>query len=96
MRKLLQYLFKRPLTWMANTLSAKPEKKTVFASLSRLYNSSKKNGKKVCPLFIDAARDKFIIFSDQHKGNRDKADDFTGCELSYRTGILSQPEFFIY
>jgi predicted phosphodiesterase len=87
MRKLLQYLFKRPLTWMANTLSAKPEKKTVFASLSRLYNSSKKNSKKVYPLFIDTGKDKFIIFSDQHKGNRDKADDFAGCELSYLTAL---------
>jgi len=83
MRKLLQYLFRRPLTWMANTLSAKPEKKTVFTSLSRLYNSSKKNSKKVCSLFIDPEKDKFIIFSDQHKGNRDRADDFANNEFNY-------------
>lgn len=83
MRKLLQYLFRRPLTWMANTLSAKPEKKTVFASLSKLYNSSKKNSKRVCPLFMDTAKDKFIIFSDQHKGNRDSADDFANNEPNY-------------
>ena len=83
MRKLLQYLFRRPLTWMANTLSAKPEKKAVFASLSKLYNSSKKNSKRVCPLLMNAARDRFIIFSDQHKGNRDRADDFANNEPNY-------------
>ena len=83
MRKLLQYLFKRPLTWMANTLSAKPEKKTVFKSLSKLYNSTKKNSKRVCSLFISTSKDKFIIFSDQHKGNRDSADDFANNEFNY-------------
>jgi Calcineurin-like phosphoesterase len=83
MRRLLKYLFRRPLTWMANTLSAKPEKKAVFASLSKLYNSSKKNNHRVCPVFMDAAKDKFIIFSDQHKGNRDRADDFANNEANY-------------
>jgi predicted phosphodiesterase len=83
MRKLLQYLFKRPLTWMANTLSAKPEREAVFSSLSKLYNSTKKNSKRVCSISIDVHEDKFIIFSDQHKGNRDYADDFAGNEPNY-------------
>ncbi len=83
MRKLLQYLFKRPLTWMANTLSAKPEKEAVFKSLSKLYKSNKKNNKKVCSLSIDLLKDQFIIFSDQHKGNRDSADDFANNEFNY-------------
>lgn len=83
MRKLLQYLLRRPLTWIANTLSAKPEKKAVFASLSKLYNSSKKNSKRVCPLFLETDKDRIIIFSDQHKGNRDRADDFAGNEYNY-------------
>jgi predicted phosphodiesterase len=87
MRKLLQYLFRRPLTWMGNTLSAKPEKKAVFASLSKLYNSSKKNSKRVCPLFLDTATHKIIIFSDQHKGNRDRADDFANNELNYLNAL---------
>ena len=87
MRKLLQYLFKKPLAWMANTLSAKPERDAVFASLSKLYNSSKKNSKRVCPLFADAPSARFIIFSDQHKGNRDKADDFAGNEKNYLAAL---------
>ncbi len=83
MRKLLQYLLKRPLTWMANTLSAKPEKETVFRSLTKLYNSNKKNSKRVCSLYSDFLKDKFIIFSDQHKGNSDSADDFVNSEFNY-------------
>jgi predicted phosphodiesterase len=87
MRKLLQYLFRRPLTWAANTLSAKPERKAVFNSLSNLYNSSKKNSKRVCPVFFEAGKGRFIIFSDQHKGNRDQADDFTGNEFNYLAAL---------
>lgn len=87
MRKLLQYLLRRPLTWIANTLSAKPEKKAVFASLSKLYNSSKKNSKRVCPLFLETDKDRIIIFSDQHKGNRDRADDFAGNEFNYLSAL---------
>jgi UDP-2,3-diacylglucosamine pyrophosphatase LpxH len=86
MRKLLQYLFKRPLTWIANTLAAKPEKEAVFKSLTKLYNSSKKNSKRVCSIAIDA-NDKFIIFSDQHKGNRDRADDFASNEFNYLAAL---------
>jgi len=72
---------------MGNTLSAKPEKKTVFKSLSKLYNSTKKNSKRVCPITIDILKDKFIIFSDQHKGNRDHADDFANNELNYLAAL---------
>lgn len=68
---------------MANTLSAKPEKDSVFKSLTRLYSSSKKNSKRVCTVFMDITKDKFIIFSDQHKGNRDNADDFAHNEFNY-------------
>jgi UDP-2,3-diacylglucosamine pyrophosphatase LpxH len=83
MRKILQYLLKRPLTWMANSLSAKPEKEAVFKSLSKLYNSAKTNSKRVCSIPFDITKDKFIIFSDQHKGNRDTADDFANNEINY-------------
>ena len=83
MRKLLQYLLKQPLTWMANTLSAKPEKEAVFRSLTKLYNSNKKNSKRVCSLYSDFLKEKFIIFSDQHKGNGDSADDFVNSEFNY-------------
>ncbi len=83
MRQLLQYLFKKPLTWLANRLSAKPEREVIFKSLTKLYNSAKKNNKRVCSISIDSSNDKFIVFSDQHKGNKDYADDFSNNEFNY-------------
>lgn len=84
MRKLLQYLLKRPLTWMAAHLSGSPKKEDVFRSLNRLHRKSigKKN-KKVLVLDINTTTDNFIIFSDQHKGNKGWADDFKNCEPNY-------------
>lgn len=84
MRKILQYLLQRPLTWMANHLSAAPEKKAVFRSLSKLYKSSRNPGsKRVTVIDINNNTDNFIVFSDQHKGNKDSADDFKNCEANY-------------
>lgn len=83
MRKLLQYLLKRPLSWMGNNLSASPKQEAVFKSLTRLYKSIGKKEKKVKLLQIDPVTDAFIILSDHHKGNRDQADDFQNCEDNY-------------
>ena len=88
MRKLLQYLLKRPLTWMGNSLAASPKRESVFKSLSKLYRAGN-NAKstKVTTLQIDTAKDKFIIFSDQHKGDKGWADDFKNCEQNYITAL---------
>lgn len=69
---------------MANYLSASPKKEQVFNSLSSLYRSSKMNkAGNVMVIDSDLQKDKFIIFSDQHKGNRSWADDFGICEKNY-------------
>lgn len=84
MRRIFQYLLRRPLTWMANKLAASPKREVVYRSLSRLYRSSnKKKNKRITVLPTDFSTGKFIIFSDQHKGNKSFADDFTVCEKNY-------------
>jgi predicted phosphodiesterase len=84
MRKILQYLLKRPLTWIANNLSAAPQKKDVFRSLSKLYKSSSRNNtRRITVIEFNSTSDNFIVFSDQHKGNKDNADDFNKCEPNY-------------
>jgi predicted phosphodiesterase len=87
MQKLLQFFLKRLLIWVGNRLSDAPKKETVFQSLTDLYNSNKKNSNKIGTLSIDAINNKFIIFSDQHKGNRDKADDFANNEFNYISAL---------
>ena len=84
MRKILQWLLKRPLTWLADKLSSAPEKEEVFASMSQLLQEihNKKTGSGlVIPFDLD--KGKFIILSDQHKGIRDDADDFKGADKTY-------------
>lgn len=85
MRKVLQYFLKGPLTWMANKLAASPKKEIVFRSLTQLYEDGiNQNGSSnVRQLNVDLGRDRFIIFSDQHKGNKSWADDFNSSEANY-------------
>ncbi len=85
MRRILQYFLKGPLTWMANKLAASPKKEIVFRSLTQLYEDglAQKTSSCVRNLDIDPTTDKFIIFSDQHKGNKSWADDFNSSEANY-------------
>lgn len=73
---------------MGNRLAASPKKEVVNKSLSTLYNSSKKiKSKRIKVLNTDLLTGRFIIFSDQHKGNRSWADDFRASEKNYITAL---------
>ena len=87
MRKFLQRIFKRPITWMANKFSSSPVKKDVFNSLSQLLDNitTNKKGGPVIP--FDMITGKFVIFSDQHKGAKDLADDFRNAEPNYLAAL---------
>ncbi|THU41550.1 metallophosphoesterase [Niastella caeni] len=88
MKKILQRLFKKPVTWLAERLSSSPEKDQVFTSLSALLKNiqNKKSGSGICIPF-DLSTGKFIIFSDEHKGARDFADDFRMAEKNYLNAL---------
>ena len=88
MRKFLRYLLARPLTWIGNKLSAKPKKEIVFKSLTALYDTAIKPNDNSCIVIeADTFAGKFIIFSDQHKGNKTGADDFIASEKAYITAL---------
>ncbi len=88
MRKILQYLLKRPLVWLAAHFSAAPERPVVFKSLSDLLaEATKKRSTRLKVLHADTARSKFIIFSDQHKGDKSWADDFKNNEPNYLAAL---------
>lgn len=88
MRKLLQRLLRRPVLWLSNRFSSRPDRQRVFAALSDLL-SCILDGRKKKGLVIpfDVTTGKFIIFSDQHKGRRNGADDFAICEPDYLTAL---------
>ncbi|MEO8569517.1 MAG: metallophosphoesterase [Ginsengibacter sp.] len=87
MKKFLKKILSPLLTRLASNASA-PDKKEVFKSLSKLLRNLKERpGKRGLALEVDFSADKFIIFSDHHKGNRDHGDDFAGNEKNYLAAL---------
>ncbi|MEO7445732.1 MAG: metallophosphoesterase [Ferruginibacter sp.] len=82
-RRFLQRILSPVLTRLAAHASA-PVKKDVFDSLSKLYQEIADNtGARGMSLEADGLTDRFIIFSDQHKGNGDEGDDFATNAVNY-------------
>lgn len=84
MRKLLQKIFRPFFIWLANRFAAAPKRENVFKSLTRLLRtiSTRKSNRGIV-LNINLTSDPFIIFSDQHKGNKGRGDDFKDNEPNY-------------
>jgi len=88
MRHFLQKLLNKPVIGLANKLSSRPDRKRVDIALSGLYKQiSGEIDKKGLILPFDTDTDKFIIFSDQHKGARDGADVFALAEKNYLAAL---------
>jgi len=88
MKKLLIKLFRKPVLRLADKYSSRPDKQRVFDSLTELHKKICTGDKKKGPVIpLHTATQKFIIFSDQHKGAKDKADDFAFCEKNYVTAL---------
>ncbi len=77
-------MLRRPVIWIADSFSSKPDKKRIFSALGKLVKAiRKKPGKKGIIIDADLQSHKFIIFSDQHKGARNGSDDFMLAEPNY-------------
>ena len=88
MRKLLQQLLTKPVINLANKWSSRPDKKRVDKALSDLYQTIVSHpGKRGEIIPFDAASDKFIILSDQHKGARDGSDIFAKSANNYLSAL---------
>ena len=88
MRRFLLYFLKRPLLWLVNNFSAAPKKEVVFKSLSALLaDSEKESAERIIILEAETASAKFIIFSDQHKGDKSWGDDFKNNEPNYLAAL---------
>ena len=87
MKKFLKKILGPLLTRLASRASA-PDKKDVFKSLSKLLDDlNKKKNNRGLILDVDFTKDKFIIFSDHHKGNKDDGDDFASNEKNYLAAL---------
>jgi hypothetical protein len=88
MKKFLQWLLRKPVTRLAGKISSAPNKEKVFSSLSKLLECIR-NKKEDTGIIVpfDLQTGKIVVFSDQHKGARDLADDFRVSEKNYITAL---------
>lgn len=97
-RSIFKWLLTRPVTTIANKISSAPKKDKVMESLSKIYELSiDQPGKKSGNMFsFDPVKQSVIIFSDQHKGGRNGADDFATCEATYLAALdyYNSKEFY--
>jgi predicted phosphodiesterase len=88
MRRLLRFLLLKPVMWAVKKFSSKPDRQRIFTALSALLeNILKHPGKRGLEITFEQNRDRFIVFSDQHKGSRNGADDFKKAEQNYLTAL---------
>jgi predicted phosphodiesterase len=88
MRKLLRIILLKPVLWAAQKFSSKPNREKIFKALSELFdNILHQPGKKGLVVPFEEQAGKFIIFSDQHKGARNGADDFMLAEPNYLAAL---------
>jgi predicted phosphodiesterase len=84
MKRFLQRILAKPVQWLVNRFSSEPNRERVHASLSDLYKEIiDKKEKKGLVKLMNADDDRYIIFSDQHKGTKNGADDFRMAEKNY-------------
>ena len=88
LRKALRFVLEKPVTWLAEKVSSAPDKQAVLKALTELYDeAANPRSKKLMRLNLDDVNQRIIIFSDQHRGARNGADDFAVCELTYLTAL---------
>lgn len=88
MRSFFRRLILKPILWLANTFSSAPDRERIFLALSKLKETLENEaGKKGFVIPFDYQTNRFIIFSDQHKGSKNGADDFFLAEKNYLNAL---------
>lgn len=88
MKRFLQRLLSRRIQRWSDKYTSKPNKERVHAALTKLFQAIlSKEEKKGIVLPLNESTDKYIIFSDQHKGIKDGSDDFRNCETNYAAAL---------
>lgn len=88
-KKALHSILRKPILRLSDRFASKPDQLRVYNALSKLYENIllQKENKGI---IIDAEMQvvkKYIIFSDQHKGVKDGADDFRNAEPVYLSAL---------
>lgn len=84
MRSFFQFLLRKPILWLVDRYSSAPDRDRVFTALTTLSKKLTEDpGKKGFVIPFNSHVNRFIIFSDQHKGRKNGADDFMVAEKQY-------------
>lgn len=87
MRRLLQIILLKPILWGSKKFASRPQREKIFAALSNLLQEIGKHPGKKGPIISIKKGDQFIIFSDQHRGAKNGADDFMNAEPNYLAAL---------
>ena len=88
MRKIANFLLRKPILWLVNKFSSAPNRERIFEALSALRERLETDpGKKGFLIPFDINTNKYILFSDQHKGRKNGADDFVLAEKNYVSAL---------
>ena len=88
MRKFLQRILSGWVNKMADKFSSRPNKLRIHKALTELYlKIAAGNEKKGLLIEFSPGTDRFIIFSDQHKGAKDDSDNFALAEKNYLAAL---------
>jgi predicted phosphodiesterase len=84
MRRLLTMLLLEPILWFTRVFASDPDRARIFEALTKLKEKIESDeGKKGFVIPFDPGVHRYIIFSDQHKGRKNGADDFMTAEETY-------------
>ena len=87
MRRLLQILLLKPILRASRKFSSNPQPDKIFEALSKLQQDIADNNSKKGVTIPLNPQDKFIVFSDQHRGAKNGADDFMNAEPNYLAAL---------
>lgn len=88
MRRLLQKILLKPVLRLTARYSSKPDKEKIFMALSKLQKTIiEEPGKRGIIIPFEISSGRFIIFSDQHRGAKNGADDFAMAEPNYLVAL---------
>jgi len=84
MRRLIRFFLRKPILWFINRFTSSPDRQRVFDALSKLRKRVEDDeSKKGFVIPFNPLTGKYILFSDQHKGTKNGADDFLLAEPNY-------------
>jgi predicted phosphodiesterase len=88
MRSFFRLLLLDPILWLVERYASAPDRARIFSALSKLKKTMETDpGKKGFVIPFNPETHRFIIFSDQHKGSKNGADDFMPAEKNYLTAL---------